>query len=439
VSQLEEPPTNLQDRVSERLTKERVGLELRRARRPFAQWLLLLAGAAVALVLLLIKLHLPAPWSSQYDFSVAVTNADAVAPNDQVRIAGVQVGRVTHVALRADRPLISVSLDPQYAPLYRDARVELRPNTPLQDMYLDIVSRGTRPAGRVSDGGTLAASQTGTPVQIGQVLDIFDAAVRPRVTASINALGAGLGDHGVQLRDALVELAPFLQEARELNLQLANRRIETERLVHNFSLLSTELAGRTGQLRGLVAAGAVTLQGLNSEAVPLGQLIDQLPPTLAELPKSFSTLRGAAVRLDPAATALLPAAHALAPAMVALKRVSPTANAALAGLDHALPALTGLVRSATPLAGHLQQAFDRLRPQVPELFHATTRLLPCELAVSKFAQWTLSVSKLSSAQGDLQRGVALISPQTEGDLIAGAKSPTVLRRAPTCTGQGAGG
>jgi hypothetical protein len=72
---------------------------------------------------------------------------------------------------------VTVSIDQRYEPIYRDARVEIRPNTPLQDMYVDIVSRGTRAAGPVRDGGQLAAAQTETTTYNELTYDAVGAAV----------------------------------------------------------------------------------------------------------------------------------------------------------------------------------------------------------------------------------------------------------------------
>jgi virulence factor Mce-like protein len=438
VSSTREQPSVVRDRISERLTRERVGLEVRRARRPFVFWLLLLAGAVIAFVLLLTKLHVPAPWTSQYQFNVAAANANAVLPGQEVRIAGVPVGRISGVSLRGDVPVISAAIAPQYAPLYRDARVDVRPNTPLQDMYLDIVSRGTRSAGRIPDGGELAAAQTQSPVEIGKVADIFDAAVRPRVRAAIQALGAGLGDHGVQFRQALVELAPFLQAAQRLNRELAVRATETRRLIHNFALMNEELAGRTTQVAALVTDGARTMERLATVEQPLGRLIDELPPMLRVLPQSFAALRAAADQLGPAAVALLPVARALGPALASLQQLSPVANQALAALDRPLPGLTGLLGATTPLANRLSRSFSLLRPQAPQLDHVTAAILPCELAVQKFFQWTLSVSKLSGLHGDMQRGLALIGAESATGLAGFSKLGSVFSQEPSCAGKAAG-
>jgi virulence factor Mce-like protein len=428
--------SSVQDRISEGLTRERLGLEVKRAQRPFILWLLLLAAAVLAFALLLTKLHLPAPWASTYRFQLAASDVTGVQPGNEVRIGGVQVGHVTAVGLKSGTPVLAVSVDPKYGPVYSDARVEIRPNTPLQDMYLDIVSRGSRSAGAIPGGGELRAAQTQPPVQIGQVIDIFDSSVRPRVTATIAALGEGLGHHGAQLRAALVELAPFLRVAQRFDHETAVRQLQTNRLVHNFALLSGELAGRSNQLTGLVRDGAVTMGRLASVEQPLGVLIDQLPPTLRVLPPAFAAVDRAAAQLEPAARSLLPVAGALAPALRALKQLSPIAQTALSALDRPLPGLTRLLLSTSPLADQLTRSFAGLRPQAPELDRTTAAILPCETAVQKFFQWTLSVSKMSGLHGDMQRGVGLAGPQT----LAGLVSPAIngnallLQKAPTCTG-----
>jgi ABC-type transporter Mla subunit MlaD len=426
--------SSVQDRISEHLTRERMTLEVRRARGPFLWLMLLLAAALIAFALLLTELHLPAPWQSQYTVGIEATDVTGVQSNDQVRIAGVEVGHVTGVVMERGTPTVSITIDPRYGPLYRNAQVEIRPNTPLQDMYVDVVSRGTRAAGAIRGGGVLPASQTQSPVQIGQVIDIFDAAVRPRVTASINALGAGLGDRGVQLRQALVALAPFLREAQQFTQQIALRRTETARLVHNFALLNQQLAGRGAQLTGLVSNGATTMGRLASVGQSLGAVIDQLPPTLSELPRSFAAVDAAAVQLDPAARALLPTAAALTPALAALRRLSPVATQALAALTRPLPSLTALLGRAAPLSHSLTTAFARLRPQAPQLNRVTAQIIPCESAVTDFFQWTLSVSKLGGPHGDMQRGVALLGPQTFTGFLAPsvASDYTVAKVAPTC-------
>ena len=428
--------TRVRDRISEGFTRERFELEVNRARTPFILWLALIAAAFVAFVVLLAELHLSAPWASSYQFKLQASDVTAVEPGNPVRIAGVQVGHVTSVGLADGSPVLGLGIASRYGPLYRDARVAIRPNTPLQDMYLDIVSRGTKAAGQLPKGGELSAVDSESPVQFGQVIDIFDSSVRPRVTATIDALGQGLGDHGAELREALVELAPFLQTAQRFERAIAVRQHETRLLVHNFALLTGELATRSSGLNGLVSNGARTFERLASVQQPLGQLIDELPPTLRELPPALAAVRTASGQLGPALQALLPAADALAPALASLERLSPPAQAALAEIDQALPPLTRLNTSAYPLAHDLARSFSLLRPQAPRLNRATAALLRCETALQNFFQWTLSVSKMSGLHGDMQRGIGLIGPQTFAGLATTKVNGEtgLLSIAPTCSG-----
>ncbi len=430
--------TATSDRITDHLTRERLALEARRARKPLLWVLLLLAGAGVAFVLLLEELHLPAPWQHQYTLRIAAPNITGVQTNDEVRIAGVQVGHITAINLVHGTAVMTTSIDPQYAPVYRNAQVQVRPNTPLEDMFVDIVSRGTRTAGQVKSGGEIPASQVQSPVQIGQVIDIFDSAVRPRVTAAINALGQGLGDHGEQLKEALVDLAPFLQEAKNFSQTIADRTTETEQLVHNFALLGAEVAGRSRQLTGLVDDGATTMHSVASVERQLGATIDELPPTLTELPSAMSSLDQAADQVTPAARALIPVADALAPALRSLKTLSPIATTALAALDRPLPSLTSLLKQAKPVATGLARAFARLRPQTPELNYVTAEIIKCSQPLQDFFQWTMSVSKLSGPDGNYQRGLGIFGAQSLTDLADQNINPekNLAHIAPTCVPAG---
>src|SRR5206468_3855077 len=146
-------------------------LEARRALGPLAVWLALSLLGVASMGLLLAKLHFRWPGQHRYEVRVEVSDAKGVvSPIDEVRISGVVVGRIVDTKLDGSKAVLTASIGPQFGPLYRDARLRLRPRTPLEDMYLDVTDRGTPRAGRVPDGGRLAADRTRTPVHIGEVL-----------------------------------------------------------------------------------------------------------------------------------------------------------------------------------------------------------------------------------------------------------------------------
>ena len=415
-------------RISEGLTRDRLGLELRRSTRPFVIWLALVVLGLAGMGALLSRLQVAWPWENPYRVRVAVDDAKGVVRgNSEVRIAGVVVGKVDRVELEQGRPVLELRMDHKYAPLYRDARLRVRPKTPLEDMYVNVEDRGTAGAGKLPDHGLLAAQRTQTSVYIGRVLDVFDADVRARLQQAIDEAGRGLGDHGAQFRATLVELAPFLAAAKRLAKENAIRAAQTRRLVHKFRLLTEELARRDRSVTRLVSGGSRSLGELGSVERQLSELIAQMPPMLRRLPPAFAALRAAAEQLDPAFDALQPVARALPAGLGALERLGPDLQTGARALRRPMPRLTSLVRATQPLAAELRSAFADLRSASPRLDDITAQIVPCELAVQKFFQWTLSVAKFYDVRGAFPRG-----QDVAGVHSTGAAPDPELRPSPSC-------
>lgn len=425
--------SELRGRMSDRLTRDRVRLEVSRAAKPFAVVLVAILLGIGALALLLVRLNVTLPWQDRYDVRVVVDDAKGVvAGSDEVRISGVVVGRITEVRTAGRRAVLTARIEPRYGPLYRDARLRLRPKTPLEDMYLNVEDRGTPASGRVASGGELTVDRTRVPVQIASVLDVFNADVRPRVAQAIDQLAGGIGGHGDDLRTTLAELAPFLRAAGLLTHETAVRRRQTARLIHNFGLLNAELARRGDQLTGLVGHASGVLGAVARADRPLGQLIDELPPALQQLPRSFAVLRAASDDLDGALIALRPAAQALPGGLRAARALGPDLRAGAAALRHPLPPLARLARTLPKLSADLQAGVRTLRPQAPRADRVTAAVVPCELAVQKFFNWTISVGKLYGVRGAVLRG----DPIVQGASAGGATPDTGLTSEPDCAAGG---
>ena len=384
---------------------DRVRLEARRAGRPLAIYVVAVLAALVVVAQIARNIHVTLPGAHPYRVRLAVDDARGVSPGRQeVRLAGVVVGRITGSDLVGGRPVLTLTIDRRYAPIYRDARVRLRPQTPLNDMYVDIEKRGHKSAGALGDMQTLSAQRTQVPVNIAEVLDVFDERNRTRMRAALDELGRGLPDHGADLRVAFGELVPFLDAARRMTQETADRRGLTRRLVHNLRLLTEELASRDGQLVRLVNTGDASLGTLAANDRSLSALIAELPPTLARLRHSFSTLRGTLDPLDSALVALDPTAGALEPGLRSLRSFALEARPALDALREPVRRLVPLATTLRPTAASLRRAFASLRPQAPRLDRVTARIVPCESAVQGFFQWTPSVFKLGDAHGAYPRG-----------------------------------
>jgi virulence factor Mce-like protein len=380
------------------MTASRTRVQLRRAWRPA---LLVLAGAIVALAsggMLLGQLSGGSPLGSKTTIRVAVDDAKSVVPGkNEVRWAGVVVGRLSAAKLAGEHAVLTAELEPgEVGPLYRDARLRLRPQTALNDMYLDVVDGGTPTAGRLRDGEVLDAGRTRTPVDVAEILNVFSVSVRDRFEQALQELSIGLPDRGAQLRSAFVELVPFIDASKRIGDAIARRDRVTRRLVNRVRLVTDELAGRDRAITRLIRHAGGTFETLGAHRADLDRTLRALPPTLTRMEGSFTRLKGTLGEARPALAALRPAVRRLPSGLRALRSLAGHADPALTALEPAVRALKPLARDLAPTAGALSTAFDRLGPQLPRVDRVTAKVARCEREVQKFFAWTMSVFKFGN-------------------------------------------
>lgn len=416
------------------INTDRLKLELSRSRRPFMQYLFLIGVAVFCLGIVLKNQFYNRFWQEKYTFSAQFDDVKGVTPGVQrVKIAGITVGVVTAATNKDGRAVLKMQLKKEYGPIYKDAKIRLRPLTPLQDMYVNIESRGHKSAGEVGTGdNALVAARTVSPVDISRVLNEFPGATRTRMRILMDQFGRGLKNNGTDLKWAFGQLSPFLTAAERTTTIVAQRRVQMAHLVTNLNALTTALAQRDRQVTTLVGAGNATLAELSGADRQLDGTLREIPPTLDTLRSAFTQLRSAQDQLDPALQSLGPVADNLEVGMKALERFSTDANPALAALQPSVVALAPLARDLRPTSAALSQAFTELRAQAPAYDRLTKQLPPCFNVIGHFFNDTLSVVKFSDAYGAYPRGNDSQDADTFGGVAPqGATSQT---RAPSCTG-----
>jgi len=399
-------------RRSERLNKARVKLELRRSRRP-----LVVVGIFTVLALVLslyIVRHVSqTALRETYEARFALTDATGIKPGlHEVRFKGIPVGTITETDFAGGRPVITARIRSSFGRLGRDVRAVLRPNTALQDMFLDIVDRGTPARGELRTDETVPAGQVSIPVRVDEVLNMFGTNERARLRELLDGLGNGMADKGDRLRSIFVEAVPLLEVAGRISGRLADRAPRVRRLVRNAALLTHELGDREGQLRTLVREGSATLSTVQTGRDDLDATLRELPPTLDEMRRSFAAVRGSLGDVDSAVRSLHPVADRLPVALRSLRRFSAAAQPALEALDRPVERLQPLVRTLPPLTGHLDSAARRLLPQADTIDKVTDRTAGCKKGIQGFFQWNASIAKFGDARhGNVPRGNLILGLQ----------------------------
>jgi ABC-type transporter Mla subunit MlaD len=377
-------------------SRDRLKLELKRASGPFLLYVLLCVGGLLTAADIIRNLAGDKPWISYQTYRVGFTDVKNVIPGQvELRLAGVKVGSVAGSQLVNGRPVLTLHLEDRYGPLYRDAQLRIRPVTPLEDMYVNILSRGHATTGVLKSSETLTTAPSASPVEISSVLDVLSADTRTRFATMLNELGRGLRGGGAQLRAAFEQLSPFLVVASQMSSALAHRRVELGRLVHNFGGITQELALRDRQLSGFVTNANTTLGAIATNNGPFAAMISELPSTLASLNTNFARLRTAETSLDPALSSLGPVATALPAGLDALQRFSVEATPALNALRPALRDLKPLAQTLKPTSAALQGAFTQLKPLAGQFDRTTTdaAVPSCLTYIGQFLNRVISMTK----------------------------------------------
>jgi virulence factor Mce-like protein len=420
---------DIEQRLTERINRARLAVELKRSLRPL---LGLAIGVAIGLAawLVIISNVGTGALRSQHTVRFAVDSAASVMPGrNPVMLRGVEVGTITGVDLDRGTAIVTAKLQSRYGPVYRDARAQLRPATALENMYLDIVDRGTKGAGEATAKQPIALGQTRAAVQIEDVLSAFAPNVRAHLATTLRELGGGLNGRGDDLREAFVKVVPFLQAVAGVSRQLGDRADLTRRLVSDTATLTGELGRRNRALRSLVRNGAATLGTLGRSSGDLDETLRQLPPMLRELDASFAAVRGVVGDVDGALRDLRPVADRLPGALTSLRRLSANADPALSRLRGPVRHLVPLAASLRPLSARLDAALRALAPQVADINHTTSSTAGCSYAINKFFEWTASVTKFEDAQTLFPRGNGVLSVNSAG----GALDSPNTRPAPGCS------
>lgn len=295
-------------------------------------------AAAVALFVLYHQPAFNAPsWlpffrHEAYVVQAEFTTAQAVVPGQgqAVTIAGVPVGHVTAVALEHGHAVVRMSLDRGRAEVFRDARIVLRPRTPLKDMFLAL-DPGTRAAGAVPSGGRLSISHTQPDVNVDEFLSAFDADTRDYLVLLLQAAGTALGsdERGrpaprqvASLRATLKRFAPLSRDSRRLNAALQSRRVALRTVVHSYGQVAHELGGLERVVTAWVIASNGSLEVLAQRDGKLRDALTEFPGALGALRRALRSSVGLSKATESATRRLDPFARAYRPSLVASERLA---------------------------------------------------------------------------------------------------------------------
>jgi phospholipid/cholesterol/gamma-HCH transport system substrate-binding protein len=312
---------------------------------------------AAALVILALLTYLgftkALPFQHHFQIKAVFRSSNNLRTNSPVRIAGVNVGKVTGThPLHGDGDVtvVTMRVDKRGLPIHKDAHFAIRPRIFLEGNFFVDVQPGTPEAPALGDGDTAPATQTSTPVQVDQVLTALQSDTRHKLQALLREYGRGLSGRGARgFNRSIPHWAPAYASSSVVNDALQGQRPhDLSAYLRSAGTVAAALDRRPSRLRHLIA-------DLDTTALAFARSRDALEQTVAELPRTLRAAEPALVHLD----ASFPPLRALG------GDLRPAVRSAGPALDAALP----FVRQARRLVSRaeLRGLVGDLRPTVPAL------------------------------------------------------------------------
>lgn len=294
----------------------------RRRRLPnWAIGLILVFFLAIASVYAFTK---SVPWSNKYTVEAVFTSASNVRPSSPVRIAGVNVGKVTKVehlspdeagdlsVQASDGPVpdgstpstasvVTMELEESALPLRTDATMKLRPRLFLEgNLFIDL-KPGSPNAEEAEDGYVFPINQTSVAVQLDQVLTTLQGDVRSDLQTLLDEFGNALSKHGgAEGFREIYETSPgafrYTSVVNEAFLgteegDLSDLIVNLDTTVEALNRGGGELQDLVGNLRTVLGSFAAESDALEQGLIELPGVLEEGRPALATLNEAFPSVR----------------------------------------------------------------------------------------------------------------------------------------------------
>ena len=286
-------------------------------------------GIAVVTVFVFFAFAKDIPFTKGYEMKAVFQNASALQLNSPVRIAGVDVGKVSKVEpLGDDSTLteVTMKIEEKGLPIHRDARLKIRPRIFLEGNFFVDVRPGTPGAPDLPDGGTIGQTQTSAPVQLDQVLGTLKASARQDLQKLLQGYGDAINGQPTAAEDATqdpdtqgqtaaeslnqsLEYAPdaLRQTAIVNEALLGTRPRDLARLVKGNQKVAAALVRSESNLKDLITNFNTTTGALASRQDDLRATLHELPQVLEAANPAFDKLNASFPNTRAFAREILPA------------------------------------------------------------------------------------------------------------------------------------
>jgi phospholipid/cholesterol/gamma-HCH transport system substrate-binding protein len=332
-----------------------------------------------------------------YRVVVPFKEAGQLAQEADVRISGVRVGKVKKIEANPEqsRSDVELEIDPKYAPIPKDSRVNLRAKSLLGEQYLELTP-GSKGGPYVADGGTLPKGNVADSVELDEVFRSFDARTRAAFQTWQQQLAITGAGRGREIGEAFAQFAPLEQQSTKLLRILDRNSQQFSALIRNTGITFSALSAREDQLRSLVRNSNTVFATTAARNNQLAETFVALPTFQIESRALLRRLDSFAADANPIIKQLVPVATAFGPVFQNLEDLAPDLRDFIVDLGPTItasvkgvPAASSFLQSFAPFIGSLDPALTQLNPLLQYLGAYRSELMSFAVNVTAATQATL--------------------------------------------------
>jgi phospholipid/cholesterol/gamma-HCH transport system substrate-binding protein len=356
---------------------------VRRRARSLSTVTIGLIAVVVIAVLVFLGFTKDIPFTRPYEVKAVFQSANSIRSSSPVRIAGVDVGKVSSIERQdgGDGAVVTMEIDDDGLPLHSDATAKIRPRIFLEGNFFVDLHPGSPGAPELDDGATIAVTQTATPVQLDEVLTALQSDARQDLKDLLDGLSVALtseptaaededadpsarGDTAAQsFNDAYADIP----DAERSTAQVLDAFLGVEpardlsRLIDGTARTTGALIRNENALQNLIVDFNATMAAFAAESGNLQASIRELPPTLENANRALASLNEAFPPTRAFAREILPG----------VRETPATIDAAFPWIDQARPLmgddeLGGVARELAPATRDLARLTDSAIELLPQ-------------------------------------------------------------------------
>lgn len=309
-----------------------------------------------------------------YRFTVPFGEATQLAKEADVRISGVNVGKVKGLETdkRSGLSIATIEMKPGFAPVPVDTKATLRQKTLLGETYIQLTP-GTSGARAIAEGGALAKAQVSPTVELDEILRTFDPKTRKELSNWIEQQAIAFTGRSADVSELIGNLPGFEEELTKTLTVLDQQSAALKEFSGSTADVLAALTEQQGQLTSLISNSERVFSTTGRRNTELAEAIKALPTFQRELTATTKRLTKYAENTDPLVKELTPAARAATPVVQSVAKSAPNLAALARGVgplvdasEKGLPATTEFLQQFRAFTSELDAPLSQLAPVLDE-------------------------------------------------------------------------